>query len=129
MPEPQAFHWKYRGLEWQRTRHTFAGTLSGFAIDTMVMSKSEPSAWTILVVKESWWAKDGSPLKSTQRVKPLAGNKQHIRRWIVLRSAAQPRLRPRKSPPAGLAEQPGTAGQPHTRALLKARGICGIHAR
>lgn len=88
-PDPQAFEWTYRGVHWLRNRHTFTNPLYGFAIEVVLMTKSTPNAWSLLIVKEFWWERNGSSMKSGQWAKPLSGSKADIRRWVQLEERRQ----------------------------------------
>ena len=88
-PDRQTFRWTHRGVEWVRARHSFNSTTHGFALETVEITKSGSTSWTLLVVKEFWWASDGSPLKSTHWAKPTSGKREDIRRWVQLEERRQ----------------------------------------
>lgn len=75
-------HWSYADVQWTRHRHSFTSDYYGFSVDTYRLSKPPPNAWVFLVVKEFWWAPDGTAHRSNHWAKPLTPDKLQIRRWM-----------------------------------------------
>jgi len=75
--------WSGNGVSWERTRHSFASPVYGFAQDSFVASRPGRNGWSLLVVKEHWWAgRAGAELKSRQWAEPLSGERRHILQWF-----------------------------------------------
>lgn len=74
--------WSYRGIDWQRERHSFSSSSSGFAIDRYLMTKPHPGSWSLIVVKEMWWDGNDKVIRSVQWAKPLSGNRAKILEWL-----------------------------------------------
>jgi hypothetical protein len=81
--------WSKNGVNWERGRHSFTGPVYGFTLDSFVASKGGRNAWSLLVMKEHWWAdRHGESVKSQQWAKPLRGDRQHIFAWLSERKRA-----------------------------------------
>lgn len=74
--------WSHRGVNWQRQRHSFTSSETGFAIDQYLITKPGPSGWTLLVVKEMWWDGNDKSIRSTQWGKPLSGSRVKVLEWL-----------------------------------------------
>jgi hypothetical protein len=74
--------WTHRGVNWQRQRHSFTSSETGFAIDQYLITKSGSNGWTLLVVKEMWWDGSDKPIRSTQWGKPLSGSRAKALEWL-----------------------------------------------
>jgi len=84
--------WSKHGINWERTKHSYTGTAYGFTLDSFVAVKTGRNAWSLLIMKEHWWAgQHGDIVKSQQWAKPLNGNRQHILAWFSERKRAQER--------------------------------------
>ena len=78
--------WSAAGVTWRHSKHSFESEKYGFAMDAYEAIRPGKTGWTLLVVKEHWWAgKHGDVLRSTQWAKPLAGNRRAIFDWFKLR--------------------------------------------
>ena len=85
--------WSHRNVNWLHERHTFNGSLFGFAIDQYLIAKPNPNTWSLLIVKETWWDASDKSIRSSQWAKPLSGNRSKILEWLRAeerRIAAQP---------------------------------------
>lgn len=80
--------WSKQGVNWERTKHSYTGTAYGFILDSFLAVRVGRNPWSLLVMKEHWWAgSHGDAVKSQQWAKPLAGQRQHILGWFVERKA------------------------------------------
>lgn len=78
--------WSAAGVSWRHAKHSFENEKYGFAVETYEAARPGKNGWTLLVVKEHWWAgKHGDVLKSTQWAKPLAGERRAIFEWFKQR--------------------------------------------
>jgi hypothetical protein len=74
--------WEHCGVNWIRERHTFNGSVSGFAIDQYLLIKPNPNGWTLLVVKEMFWDGNDKSIRSIQWAKPLSGSRSKMLDWL-----------------------------------------------
>jgi len=82
-PDRRQTQWSRRGVAWVHQRHSFTGIACGFGIHQYTMTKSGPQGWSLLVVKEHWWAVGGeTSLRATEWAKPLTGKRTHIIDWL-----------------------------------------------
>lgn len=85
--------WTHDGVNWERERHSFAGANHGQTIEIVTVTRPGKRGWSIMIVKEYWWAgKENKPLKTLRWAKPLAGQRTHILEWFRAQEVA---LRPR----------------------------------
>lgn len=75
--------WKAHGVCWERMRHNFSELRYGYGFDVYIGAHSGRDAWSLLVVKEHWWAgRHGDAVKSQYWAKPLSGKRAVIMAWL-----------------------------------------------
>lgn len=78
--------WSGAGVQWRRSRHSFETQTHGFTIELFEGTKSGRAGWTLLVVREHWWAgRHGDVVRTTHWGKPLAGKRADIALWFDAR--------------------------------------------
>lgn len=74
--------WNAYGLDWTRTRQSTYGPDFSFTADITVLRRPTPKSWSLLVVRESWWAGGSTdPIKMRQWAHLLSGNKSDALAW------------------------------------------------
>jgi hypothetical protein len=87
-PKGSPGRWGANGIDWQYARHTFEGASYGYAVDSYQLTRGGTDGWSLLVVKESWWAgRHGESIRSTQWAKPLSGKRAAIVAWLRKRKS------------------------------------------
>jgi hypothetical protein len=81
--------WINEGVNWERERHSFAGPKHGQAIEIVTITRPGKRGWSVMVVKEYWWAgKENRALKTGRWAKPIDGQRSDIMAWFRAREAA-----------------------------------------
>jgi hypothetical protein len=89
--------WKHDGVDFQRERHSFTGPRHGLAVEIFTLTRSGGRGWSLMVIKEFWWAgKENKALKTLRWARPIAGKRQDILAWLHAQDAKIGR-----SPPVG----------------------------
>ena len=75
--------WLYEGVAWHRSRHSFENESYGFANEVYWMVRNRAAPWSVIVVKEYWWAgRRGSVVRTAHWAKPMSGNRATILAWF-----------------------------------------------
>jgi len=91
--------WTHDGVSWERERHSFSGSKHGLTIEIVILTRTGKHGWSIMVVKEYWWAgKESKPIKSLRWAKPVSGQRNDILHWFRLQEAT---LSPRTAARSG----------------------------
>jgi len=81
--------WSKHGVNWERTKHAYTGPAYGFTLDSFLAVRVGRNPWSLLIMKEHWWAgTHGDAVKSQQWAKPLLGKRQQILSWFAERKEA-----------------------------------------
>lgn len=81
--------WIHDGVSWERERHSFAGPKHGLAVEIVTLTRLGKRGWSIMVVKEYWWAgKESKAIKSLRWVKPVCGQRGDIMQWFRLQETS-----------------------------------------
>jgi hypothetical protein len=76
-------HWTQDGVDWERERHSFTGRSHGFAVEVATMTRPGRQGWTMIVVKEFWWAGNhGRELRSSRWAQLLSGRRKDALCWM-----------------------------------------------
>jgi hypothetical protein len=95
--------WQPKGVEWRKTRHSFAGLDHSFSVEVHSLSSTAAKTpWSVVVVVEHWWDTHGKPLKSATWAHRVKGSSQAIADWCTAQAAAlsSTPMRPREGDPA-----------------------------
>ncbi len=92
-------HWTVDGVDWERERYTFTGQAHGFAIEIFTLRRPGRGGWSLLVIKEYWWAgEENKALKSLRWARPTNGRRGDVIAWLRAQESALDRqIRPRLS--------------------------------
>lgn len=74
--------WTIDGVDWQRERHSYAGTSHGFSVEVTTGKKTTAPSWTMIVVKEYWRSGHGEDLKVLQWAHIEAGSRAEVVAWL-----------------------------------------------
>ncbi|HTV28191.1 MAG TPA: hypothetical protein VMF32_10465 [Xanthobacteraceae bacterium] len=81
--------WTHDGVCWERERHSFASPRHGLAVEIVTLTRPGRRGWSVMVVKEYWWAgKESKALKSSRWAKPVTGQRGDIMQWLRLQEAS-----------------------------------------
>ena len=75
-----AGRWRFGGAVWESARHSFTGAGHGFVAEVTAV---EGEGWSLLVVKEYWWAggKDDA-LRNQRWAKAAKGKPDAVLAWL-----------------------------------------------
>jgi hypothetical protein len=110
-PDLKHTSWTHDGVSWERERHSFAGPKHGLVIEIITLARPGRRGWSILIVKEYWWAgKESKAIRSLRWAKPVSGQRSDIMQWFRLQeSSLNRRLALRPTPIAAAAGATGDA--------------------
>jgi hypothetical protein len=75
--------WTHDGVEFERERHSFTGPKHGLAIEISTLTRPGRRGWSLMVIKEYWWAGEESrALKNLRWARPLSGQRGDILSWL-----------------------------------------------
>jgi hypothetical protein len=75
--------WTHDGVSWERERHSFSGSKHGLTIEIVTLTRTGKRGWSVMIVKEYWWAgNESEPLKSLRWAKAVAGQRNDILDWF-----------------------------------------------
>jgi hypothetical protein len=75
--------WLHDGVSWERERHSFSGAKHGLTIEIATLTRPGKRGWSMMVVKEYWWAGiESRALKSLRWAKPVTGQRGDILAWF-----------------------------------------------
>jgi hypothetical protein len=69
-------HWMHDGVEFERERHSVMGPKHGLAIEIFTLARPGRRAWSLMVIKEYWWAgEESKALKNLRWARPTSGQR------------------------------------------------------
>jgi len=76
-------HWTYDGVQFERERHSATGPRHGLAIEIFTLTRSGRRGWSLIVIKEYWWAgEESKALKNLRWARPTSGQRGDILSWL-----------------------------------------------
>jgi hypothetical protein len=88
-PGLKLLRWAHDGVEFERTRHSMMGPKHGLAIEIFTLTRAGRRGWTLIVVKEYWWAgEQGKALKNLRWARATSGQRGDIFHWLRTQEAA-----------------------------------------
>ena len=82
-PSLKLASWTHDGVSWERERHSFSGSKHGLTIEIVKLTRTGKRGWSVMIVKEYWWAgNESEPLKSLRWAKAVAGQRNDILVWF-----------------------------------------------
>jgi hypothetical protein len=81
-------HWTHDGVEFERERHSVMGPRHGLTIEIFTLRRAGRRSWSLMVVKEYWWAgEESKALKNLRWAKPTSGQRADILSWLRAQDA------------------------------------------
>jgi hypothetical protein len=81
-------HWMHDGVEFERVRHSVTGPKHGLAIDILTLTRPGRRGWSLMVIKEYWWAgEESKPLKNLRWARLTGGQRSDILSWLRAQEA------------------------------------------
>jgi hypothetical protein len=81
-------HWIHDGVQFERERHSVTGPRHGLAIEIFTLTRSGRRGWSLMVIKEYWWAGEQSKaLKNLRWARPTSGQRADILSWLRAQDA------------------------------------------
>jgi hypothetical protein len=75
--------WTHDGVEFERERHSVTGPKHGLAIEIFTLTRPGRHGWSLIVVKEYWWAgEESKALKNLRWARPIGGQRNDIVSWL-----------------------------------------------
>ena len=76
-------HWTHDGVEFERERHSVMGPRHGLTIEIFTLTRAGRRGWSLMVVKEYWWAgEESKALKNLRWARPIGGQRADILSWL-----------------------------------------------
>jgi hypothetical protein len=81
-------HWTHDGVQFERERHSVTGPRHGLAIEIFTLTRLGRHGWSLMVVKEYWWAgEESKALKNLRWARPISGQRSDILSWLRAQEA------------------------------------------
>ena len=81
-------HWMHDGVQFERERHSVTGPRHGLAIEIFTLTRSGRHGWSLMVIKEYWWAgEESKALKNLRWARPISGQRSDILSWLRAQDA------------------------------------------
>lgn len=81
-------HWTHDGVEFERERHSVSGPRHGLAIEIFSVARPGRGGWSMMVIKEYWWAgEESKALKNLRWARPISGQRSDILSWLRTQDA------------------------------------------
>lgn len=81
-------HWTHDGVEFERVRHSVTGPKHGLAIEIFTLTRPGRRGWSLMVIKEYWWAgEESKALKNLRWARPIGGQRGDILAWLRAQDA------------------------------------------
>jgi hypothetical protein len=81
-------HWMHDGVEFERERHSVMGPRHGLTIEIFTLRRAGRRGWSLMVVKEYWWAgEESKALKNLRWARPTSGQRADILSWLRAQDA------------------------------------------
>jgi hypothetical protein len=82
-PHLKLSKWKHEELDCERERHSFNGSNHSFAIEVTRLTRPGRHGWSLMVVKEFWWAgNQGRELRSSHWAQLMSGSRNDALAWL-----------------------------------------------
>jgi hypothetical protein len=81
-------HWAHDGVDFERERHSVMGPRHGLAIEIFTLTRPGRRGWSLMVIKEYWWAgEESKALKNLRWARPIGGQRGDILSWLRAQDA------------------------------------------
>jgi hypothetical protein len=87
-PRLERSRWTHDGVEFERERHSVTGPKHGLVIEIFTLTRSGRRGWSLMVIKEYWWAgEENKALKNLRWARPISGRRDDILVWLRTQEA------------------------------------------
>ncbi|MFY9641663.1 MAG: hypothetical protein WCD20_13330 [Rhodomicrobium sp.] len=95
-PGMKLSRWTMDGVECDHVRHSFSGPMHGFVIEIFTLTHPGKRGWSLMVVKEFWYAgKDHDTGRMPHWAKLTGGDRANVLSWFRKQEASiEQRLAP-----------------------------------
>jgi len=81
-------HWTHDGVHFERERHSVMGPRHGLVIEIFTLTRPGRRGWSLMVIKEYWWAgEESKALKNLRWARPTGGQRADILSWLRAQDA------------------------------------------
>lgn len=81
-------HWSHDGVDFERERHSVMGPRHGFVVEITTLTRPGRRGWSLMVIKEYWWAgEESKALKNLRWARPTSGQRGDILSWLRTQEA------------------------------------------
>lgn len=82
-PRLEHSQWTHNGVQFERERHSVSGPKHGLVIEIYTLTRPGRRGWSLMVIKEYWWAGTASKaLKNLRWARPISGRRDDILVWL-----------------------------------------------
>jgi hypothetical protein len=76
-------HWSHEGVAFERERHSVMGPRHGFVVEITTLTRPGRRGWSLMVIKEYWWAgEESKALKNLRWARPTSGQRADTLAWL-----------------------------------------------
>jgi hypothetical protein len=89
-PGLKRLQWAHDGVQFERARHSTMGPKHSLAIEIFTLTRAGRHGWTLMVIKEYWWAGEqgNKALKNLRWARATSGQRTDILHWLRTQEAA-----------------------------------------
>jgi len=88
-PGLKLLRWTRDGVEFERERHSVTAPKHGLAIEIFTLTRTGRRGWTLMVIKEYWWAgEESKALKNLRWARATSGQRSDIFAWLRTQEVA-----------------------------------------
>jgi hypothetical protein len=81
-------YWTHDSVDFERERHSALGPRHGFVIEITTLTRPGRRGWSLMVIKEYWWAgEESKALKNLRWARPTSGQRGDILAWLRAQEA------------------------------------------
>jgi hypothetical protein len=92
-PSLKRSHWTHDRVEFEYERHSVMTPKHSLAIEIFTLSRSGRLGWSLMVIKEYWWAgEESKALKNLRWARAITGRRNDILAWLRAQDAKVGRL-------------------------------------
>jgi hypothetical protein len=87
-PRLEHSQWTHAGVQFERERYSVTGPKHGLVIEIFTLTRPGRRGWSLMVIKEYWWAgKESKALKNLRWARPTSGKRSDILAWLRAQEA------------------------------------------
>lgn len=75
--------WSHDGVQIERERHSFTGPAHGLAVEIFTLTRPARRGWSLMVIKEYWWAgEESKAVKNLRWARLTGGQRSDLLSWL-----------------------------------------------